>query len=73
MKKRYYTYVVEGSGYFPIDMLRYDYAAPYQSEDSYWTCKSGNGNRSVMLISEHRPTVARWESFGWTVDSIKPL
>jgi len=62
-------FMVEGSGVFPADMLRYDQA---------WAI-TGLGNtedflqprRSVVLAtrmsSSKVPTKGRWESFGWKV------
>lgn len=61
--------VVEGSGTFPFDMLRYDSAFPVEQEDAgkleheelrrIVVCRRGV-NESP---GEHR----RWRSFGWVV------
>ena len=66
----YWTFVVEGSGKFPLDMLRYDRCCPFQQEDVNWM--ESEGRRSAMMLSyKGPPTVERWRSFGWTVDLIK--
>lgn len=65
-KQTYWTYSVSGSGAFPIDMLRYDGAFPAQSSDSRMI--RDTEQRTINLASHaHRPTVARWASYGWTV------
>ena len=69
--KKYWTFVVEGSGAFPMDMLRYDHCCPYQQEDVHWI-SGGPGNRSVKLVSYvGTPTPERWRSFGWSVDMVQ--
>jgi hypothetical protein len=68
--KKFWTFVVEGQGAFPTDMLRYDRCTPYQQEDVHWM--TGTAPRSAMMVSHvGEPTPARWASFGWTVDMIK--
>lgn len=84
-KLRYVQYaVVAGMGQFPIDMLRYDFAAPANfilSEDNLGrtivTPKPYTPNDSLGLVvgraverKSLQWTVARWNSFGW---NIKPL
>src|SRR4051812_9610916 len=69
MPKKVYTFVVEGRGAFPTDMLRYDRCTPYAQEDVHWM--EGTANRSVKMVSDREPTPARWLSFGWSVDLIK--
>lgn len=74
MKTHKTLYAVEGAGRFPFDMLRYD--ASYPLHEAH-TGASGMGGdydaprRVVVLVHEGyrewRPTVARWESFGWRV------
>jgi hypothetical protein len=64
---------VEGSGMFPLDMLRYDGVWPRTSDDvekisahvgaDYFDAPED----SVNLLSTKLPTPARWESFGWQV------
>jgi hypothetical protein len=73
MKQRTYTFVVEGAGQFPVDMLRYDRCSPYASEDVHWCFASGTNRRSAMMVAHQPPTVARWASFGWTVDMVKEI
>jgi hypothetical protein len=65
----YWTFVVEGDGAFPTDMLRYDRCTPYQQEDVHWM--EGTDHRSAMMMSYREPTKERWLSFGWSVDLIK--
>ena len=70
--KKYWTFVVEGQGEFPVDMLRYDRCCPYQQEDVSWCFLSGKNKRSAMMISHAKPPqVERWNSFGWSVDMVK--
>jgi hypothetical protein len=67
-----FKFVVEGTGHFPVDMLRYDRCTPCDSEDVNW-CFTVEGKRSAMMISSQHPTVARWNSFGWSVDMIRKV
>jgi hypothetical protein len=68
--KKYWTFVVEGRGSFPIDMLRYDRCTPYEQEDVHWM--EGTVQRSCKLVSHVAPpTKERWNSFGWSVDMVK--
>lgn len=60
-----YRYVVEGNGQFPIDMLRYDSAVPYDQEAVSYMMASGR--RKVMLQSYSAPSPERWASFGWRI------
>ena len=74
---RKFQYVVEGTGSFPLDMLRYDSSYPSSSEavtamDEPVPTVSPEGRlvrkpRQVTLRSDREPTVGRWESFGWRV------
>jgi hypothetical protein len=69
-------FTVEGSGEFPDDMLRYDRCYPAEQEDIFWM--NGKGKRSVRMsmIAKYKnakPTIARWNSFGWSVDLIKEM
>lgn len=67
---KHWTFVVEGQGSFPMDMLRYDRCTPYQSEDVHWM--EGKAHRSAMMVSHvGPPTPERWQSFGWSVDMVK--
>lgn len=70
--KRYLVrFAVEGSGDFPIDMLRYDGAFPATERDSYKI--SEFDHRRVELEawadgpSTRVPTEDRWKSFLWKV------
>jgi hypothetical protein len=67
-----YRYTVEGTGQFPVDMLRYDSCWPSTSKDVPLPTKGGR----VELVGIQEPTLLRWRSFGWTVTSkvvvIKP-
>ena len=68
--REFYLYEVQGSGAFPLDMLRYDSAWPADSEGvSVMVTRHGHaeGRRTIRLESYHRPTVDRWQSFGWLV------
>jgi len=62
------VFVVEGSGDFPVDMLRYDRAfclTPIPHPDHPWF---GKRLRVVCAIQKNfKPTEARWNSFGWRV------
>lgn len=63
---------VAGRGSFPIDMLRYDVCWPTTEKAANTIARSfqpAQGEMTVELEStlHNRPTVARWESFGWTV------
>jgi len=74
----YQSFVVTGVGYFPLDMLRYDYC--YPADDSavknivvkgYYEIEE----RSVRLArtvegKDIQPTTGRWLSFGWQVSDI---
>lgn len=54
-------YEVEGNGVFPYDMLRYDRAF-LLSDD-----RDTSRQRRVPVAGLTRPTIARWNSFGWRV------
>lgn len=71
-----WSYQVRGRTRFPLDMLRYDAATPYQSEDTTTIERSlefdGSPEVTVRLTSRvHGPTVERWLSFGWIVESYR--
>lgn len=73
-KLRSYTFVVEGYGTFPFDMLRYDSCWPLTESDAlklHWVPGDGNGHRSIALTTLHEPrwepTEGRWSSFTWKV------
>ncbi len=68
MRKRT-RFVVEGSGTFPYDMLRYDHCWP-ESEGRDSPLLDGHQNkRQVTLLtdSQFAPTEGRWASFTWKV------
>ena len=65
--KYIHRYTVIGSGYFPVDMLRYDAAWPDSQEDA-GRILDFEANREVKLRSYRIPTIARWKSFGWQVN-----
>jgi hypothetical protein len=73
-KSKRVFFIVEGSGTFPFDMLRYDHAWPYsESKDSPSLDRDLRwGVRRVMLSSDtpQAPTDGRWRSFGWQVIAI---
>lgn len=80
-RKQYlHTFTVQGSGTFPIDMLRFDSAYPATETVSgrieatfnrHHDPLAGTSEKPISL--HHRgerdwePTVGRWESFGWSV------
>lgn len=70
-RNRRRLFVVEGSGRFPYDMLRYDQCWPRdQTASSMLTNESeGAHRRRVVLVSDwvEAPTIKRWESFLWRV------
>jgi len=64
--------VVEGSGSFPFDMLRYDSAHPFEQTDSARMEHHRHERRRIVV--ERRGVNAtessgerRWESFGWKI------
>lgn len=72
------TFTVEGTYPFPVDMLRYDACYPLTSHDAVQMAAmiqfprradSKDRPRQVTLRTHAygRPTVGRWESFGWHV------
>ena len=70
------TFVVNGRGAFPVDMLRYDHCYPEtQADVDRAFCE--RGERVVHLVSrcggkyaaEQVPTEGRWGSFTWHVIS----
>lgn len=62
-----FGYAVIGRGHFPTDMLRYDRAWLRRTEDAVtmW----GSESRRVELLGLREPTIDRWRSFGWTVET----
>jgi len=72
-----YHFTVEGKGYFPLDMLRYDECYPAKSVDATTIMECGmpkylTDRVRIVLTHKHsrshwEPTTARWKSFGWDV------
>ena len=71
MKLHFYT--VTGSGHFPLDMLRYDGAAPDDSNtvgrisSSIVHGQVSDPKTEYNLVSCQAPTMRRWQSFGFEV------
>lgn len=74
-KEKLHYFVVEGTGTFPVDMLRYDSCWPlYESgaKSAYniltpESLKDRAQPRQVALMSRKPPMRARWQSFGWDI------
>lgn len=72
------TYTVNGSGMFPLDMLRYDAAWPATAADATeleWAIaqpaeRRDKGPKPIRLQSYQKPTKDRWSSFLWGVGDI---
>jgi hypothetical protein len=71
------VFTVEGSGQFPIDMLRRDRAYPVSEEDADKIEGFQSRRRQVELAitfdTRHlggQPTVGRWKSWDWPVIEI---
>lgn len=73
-----WQFEVVGTGTFPIDMLRYDGAFPYQSSDAALIEAAMLGEQRIandpyrirLTGHYHAPTAARWRSFGWLVQNV---
>ena len=73
-----YEYTVDGSGYFPIDMLRYDAAWPADTDSAIQiverlkpiTREDRLERKPIKLRSYHAPTEGRWQSFMWGVGKV---
>lgn len=65
------SFMVEGKGKFPFDMLRYDQCFPCDGWSAHNISVDTPDLRTVKLIciSSTGITAARWASFGWYVDS----
>lgn len=65
--------LVEGSGTFPLDMLRYDSAFPADESQSHKLEGHRHERRAVALCRRgvsptlHPNSLARWKSHGWEV------
>ncbi len=73
MACKLYEFTVEGRGFFPTDMLRYDACWPMTQDD---VCRlvmpsirgpEPSEKVKVRLASHRAPTPDRWASFGWTM------
>lgn len=67
-------YVVQGSGDFPIDMLRYDRSCPASESDSHQIERFELRRVALTRFSaagKSGPNEARWKSFGWRVVGIR--
>lgn len=67
---RHTEYVVEGSGIFPVDMLRYDQSYPVSENDALHLI--ARYKRRVRLATylnkkQLETSRSRWLSFGWSV------
>lgn len=67
-----YEFEVQGSGTFPVDMLRYDCCWPAREmEDSYRGIGEPDPSAPVRTVRLHTiretATNGRWASFGWIV------
>jgi hypothetical protein len=76
-EKIFVTYLkVQGSGEFPIDMLRYDRCVPRTEVDSHFISKRTDPPRIVCLIRYSVNVIGatkdRWKSFGWEVLAEEP-
>jgi len=74
-KPRRYRITVEGSGVFPIDMLRYDQCWPRTEQDAAKASIDWAGEmRQVDLLSDHhRQTPDRWASFTWKIVKVEEV
>ena len=77
MSRHVFIFTVEGSGEFPIDMLRRDECFPNGEQDSY-RIQEMRDRRTIYLIrtTDNRfwtPTGGRWESFGWKVTGMEEV
>lgn len=74
-KKVTYKFRVQGTGRFPLDMLRYDSCWPWSQEDvralDGWQDMTGGTPRVVLLEGISEPTEERWASFGWMADAVE--
>lgn len=62
------TFLVEGDGEFPYDMLRYEQCWPATSSDAL-AMEYRDSKRRVRLATDslYQPHTARWDSFQWHV------
>lgn len=67
---------VDGNGSFPIDMLRYDFAAPLNFDPETLEIEPSFGFAGLVIAQasarrEPRWTRARWSSFLWGLQELK--
>jgi len=71
-----HRFIVEGSGIFPVDMLRYNSCWPTYSEDVFAIMmdhtdpeylEPRKATISAIASKGWKPTEGRWASFGWRV------
>ena len=60
-------FTVEGSGHFPLDMLRYDKCYPASSADVARIMDDRQRTIRLMTHARHAPSHGRWNSFLWGV------
>ena len=71
-----HIYMVEGTGPFPLDMLRYDASHPHTERDAMRAMREDQdeprrvGLEHLGRSREWKPTRDRWESFGWKVVAV---
>lgn len=76
-----YRYAVEGSGYFPFDMLRYDRCVVCTPKDHHNAFLESALFRRVELCAyapaglDFWPDERRWQQFGWSIvaGSVRPV
>lgn len=73
MYRTVWTYMVSGTGRFPLDMLRYDRCTPLAGVDVaiLENTFQGHGYNSFAVIGPVEPTIDRWKSFGWQVNDVE--
>jgi len=69
-----WIFVVEGSGNFPLDMLRRDRCFPLDEGETYYM-RHHNSEKVQITLKTHQPYIThkRWESFSWKVIHASPL
>ena len=64
---KFKTFIVEGTGVFPIDMLRFDACYPRTSADIVKISSIGMRRVELRTHATHSPTPDRWNLFLWSV------
>lgn len=63
-------FTVQGTGPFPLDMLRFDECWPVADEDVR-ALEGLHFQLAIIRMRSHRgPTTGRWNSFGWRVTEV---